>query len=166
MLKGMGALLFLLGGFLWGRERDGCLTLRVRELSGLLRGAEALTSLICRFSEPLPTALRAAEGERMTLFSEAAQRIEAGERAGEAFSAAVAEEFPYLHLTAEDAECLYRFAEGLSAADREGQERNLAMLRAELGRLLSEAREAREKKGRLYRAGGLLLGGLLGLFLW
>lgn len=166
MLKALGAFLCLIGGALWGMERTKFLALREKELFELSRSAETLSGLVCRFLEPLPEALRRAEGDTLSIFSGAAEKIESGMSAGDAFSFALDQEMPYLHLAPDETECLYRFSHGLSAVDTVGQKQNFEMLFEELKRQSEIAHEERIKKGKLYRVGGVLLGGLLGLFLW
>ena len=166
MLKVLGFICLLSGGALWGMEGEKRLKSRETELRELMESAERLSGLVCRAREPLPSALRLAEGNRLHLFSVAAEKIEAGESAHEAFTHAVDIERDCLRLDGEDAECLYRFARGLSAPDVEGQAQNFAVFSADMAERCKAAGEARRQKGKLYRVGGVLLGSRLGLFLW
>ena len=166
MLKLFGLLFLSLGGALWGFEGARRLALREAELFEIYESADRLKGYVCRMREPLPVALRCAEGEKLHLFSDAAAAIESGKSAAAAFSGALDGASGALHLIGEDLRCLDRFAEGLSAPDIEGQERNISILLTEIEALRRAAREERLKKGKLYRVGGMLLGSLLGLFLW
>lgn len=158
MFKIMGALAVIIAaGFIGGRKYSE-LCERKRLLCSIRVGTEKIHNNLKCMCMPLYECFLCG-GE---FFEKAAKNISAGELPSEAVKS-VAD--TAISLAAEDRECVYRFAEGLSANDCDGQIRNAELFTTELEKCIEKASAELDTKGKLFLKGSMLAATALVLIL-
>ncbi|MCL2677565.1 MAG: stage III sporulation protein AB [Clostridiales bacterium] len=160
MLKAVGALIVLFACGTAGCLFAGRLTRRVKHLQQLQRGFLALATEIGYTSTALvpalETASRQAEGDMGELFGGAARRLHSaqGKSAEEAWRQTVEQTGLRFGLPGKDKEVLAAFGLGLGLSDRTDQLKRLELTRLRLSSLEEEAREDKQKLGKVWQALG------------
>ena len=151
-MKLIGSVLVILSGFLWGSAKSQELRNRERLLTQWQRLIQSLKTGISYSARPLAELLRSSDSPFCKL---AVQHPDFLRDPPQALAQAGAS---LLNRAGDKA--LYReFAEGLGASDAPGQLRHLDLYAGLVSEALKEAREERDKRGRLYQCLGLF-GGL------
>ena len=164
MLKLIGALLLAGGAGALGCSAAAQLSRRVAVLRALLGALEGMEREIAFRLTPMPELLERAAAESpppvCTLFARCRTLLdELGERSmAELWREALEQGRPGRLALEELGEVLGRY-------DGDGQREALAHTRAELSRALEQAREAREKQGRMYQVLGITAGAFLVILL-
>ena len=164
MLKLIGALLLAGGAGALGCSAAAQLSRRVAVLRALLGALEGMEREIAFRLTPMPELLERAAAESpppvCTLFARCRTLLdELGERSmAELWREALGLDGPGRLALEELGEVLGRY-------DGDGQREALAHTRAELSRALEQAREAREKQGRMYQVLGITAGAFLVILL-
>ena len=151
MLKIMGAVILFLASVMIGAQKYSELCERRHLLSGAMSGIKSIEGRIKCCYAPLDECFRQAGG----IFYEASQYMDKGVTPGEA----VLEASKKRALTERDREAFALFANGLNAADREGQLSNAHLFEAQLVSRIAEAEEDIKTKGSLALKGSMLIGG-------
>ena len=165
MLKLIGALLLAGGAGALGCSAAAQLSRRVAVLRALLGALEGMEREIAFRLTPMPELLERAAAESpppvCTLFARCRTLLdELGERSMAELWREALEQVP-LGLDGPGRLAL----EELGRYDGNGQREALAHTRAELSRALEQAREAREKQGRMYQVLGITAGAFLVILL-
>ena len=154
MLKLIGALLLAGGAGALGCSAAAQLSRRVAVLRALLGALEGLERAAAESPPPV-----------CTLFARCRTLLdELGERSMAELWREALEQVP-LGLDGPGRLALEELGEVLGRYDGDGQREALAHTRAELSRALEQAREAREKQGRMYQVLGITAGAFLVILL-
>ncbi len=164
-MKVLGFILVTGALSLCGFLRCAELNRRVRELYALRTDLVHAEEGVCRLLLPMSEAFRMEE-DVLPLFSACAKEMDAGCTPYEAWENAMDATLKESALCASDVEVLMRFGQGLSSVDTEGQAQNFSIFRLSLDDQIRDAEEKNRRLGKLYRSGGVLLGVMIGLFLW
>ena len=169
MLKLIGALLLAGGAGALGCSAAAQLSRRVAVLRALLGALEGMEREIAFRLTPMPELLERAAAESpppvCTLFARCRTLLdELGERSMAELWREALEQVP-LGLDGPGRLALEELGEVLGRYDGDGQREALAHTRAELSRALEQAREAREKQGRMYQVLGITAGAFLVILL-
>lgn len=144
---------------------------RAAALRDLREGIQTLTSAITHTRRPLgQIAAEISRRGASSFWSMFAERLSAGEDAGDAWSgaleAATARGGPLAALMPRDRALLISFSVTLGKTNRQSQAENGQMTLEALSALIESADEVYAQKGRVYRVLGLFLGLGLGILLW
>ena len=169
MLKLIGALLLAGGAGALGCSAAAQLSRRVAVLRALLGALEGMEREIAFRLTPMPELLERAAAESpppvCTLFARCRTLLdELGERSMAELWREALEQVP-LGLDGPGRLALVELGEVLGRFGGDGQREALAHTRAELSRALEQAREAREKQGRMYQVLGITAGAFLVILL-
>lgn len=160
MLKWIGCILLIAAGAGTGYLQSHKLTARVRFLEAFLQFLTWLETQI-RYSASELEALLAGYEAPLTLqplLTECAGRMGQDEPFSQAWDQGVALLPKESGLLPGDRQLLCQFAEGLGSTDVQGQITHCAMQRAFFTNRLEEARDERQKKGKLYTMLGSFAG--------
>ena len=165
----VGALLLAGGAGALGCSAAAQLSRRVAVLRALLGALEGMEREIAFRLTPMPELLERAAAESpppvCTLFARCRTLLdELGERSMAELWREALEQVP-LGLDGPGRLALEELGEVLGRYDGDGQREALAHTRAELSRALEQAREAREKQGRMYQVLGITAGAFLVILL-
>ena len=165
----IGALLLAGGAGALGCSAAAQLSRRVAVLRALLGALEGMEREIAFRLTPMPELLERAAAESpppvCTLFARCRTLLdELGERSMAELWREALEQVP-LGLDGPGRLALEELGEVLGRYDGDGQREALAHTRAELSRALEQAREAREKQGRMYQVLGITAGAFLVILL-
>ena len=161
MLKLIGALLLAGGAGALGCSAAAQLSRRVAVLRALLGALEGMEREIAFRLTPMPEL----PPPVCTLFARCRTLLdELGERSMAELWREALEQVP-LGLDGPGRLALEELGEVLGRYDGDGQREALAHTRAELSRALEQAREAREKQGRMYQVLGITAGAFLVILL-
>lgn len=158
MFKIIGAMIIIIAAGIIGIGKYGEFYERKRLLCIIRDGAEKIRNNLKCMCMPLYECFLCG-GE---FFEKAAQNIAEGELPTDAVKTVA---FRMERLTDEDRDCVYRFADGLSANDCEGQIRNTEFFLTELERRIEKASSELETKGKLFVKGSFLAATALVLIL-
>ena len=153
-------------GALIGQLLSMQLQARYRQLTNLRDGLRAMVTEIDYARRPLPEAWESLsetfDGVTARLFSRAARNFgsEDAVTAGKAWVTALQEISSNLELTSDDQQILQGLGSVLGISHREDQMGHIQMVDQRLARQVEEARRDSKRRGKLYRALGLL-GGIL-----
>lgn len=157
MLKIIGGVMLFLASVMIGAEKYSVLCERRHILSCAISGIKSVEGMIKCCYAPLDECFRQAGG----IFYEASQYIEMGVTPAEAMIEASKKP----SLTELDREAFAAFANGLNAADRDGQLSNAHLLETQLVSRIAEAENDIKTKGTLALKGSVLIGGAVVILL-
>ena len=149
MVKLVGAAIVILGATLYGMKKYSDISMRKKFLEELFDDAAKIKNSLQCACLPLHECFLSG-GE---FFKTAASKIKTGELPSQAIEDSL-QAYPILKIR--DKECLRRFANGLGAGDCNGQIANLDIFINDVGKILKEAEDELNIKGKLYIKGSIL----------
>ena len=158
MFKIIGGAAVMLASLVWGIKKYNEFYERKRILCQLRDGARKIKNDLVTMCRPLHESFYGA-GE---IFSQAAKMAEESLLPSEAVLCS-AQKVEWLRKG--DIECISRFADGLSACDKDGQISNIDLFCRELDELIEKAKSELETKGVLFIKGSILMGAAVVLIL-
>lgn len=145
-----------------GLLKSAALARRVRQLEGFAGAADAIASEIRYLAPPVEDIMRRLDAlpeyRELRVFGLCADTFETTRDFPAAWETALKEAKPVLALDAGDGEALSWFGRVLGTTDVDGQTAACARYGALLSQRLSQAREDRAKRGKLFSTLGVLAG--------